>query len=148
MSESVEFNGASSLSKHSIKQEFISEEGCLIKSEVKQEPDVIYYAELIKSEEQINVKEETKYESNDGSINTENNMVYEGIPNCYTSDCSGSSVKIKCWICETDSCEHVTNCTTVKDEPVDDATPELLEQFNPLEPMVIPLGGFSSPFQN
>ena len=98
-------NGTSLSLQHPIKQEIKYEEG-YIKSEVKCE------------EEDVVIKEE--------------NMLHEDASNLNNSaDCNerDSSQAFQCPVCETDYCEHVqfANFTTVKEEPVEDAT-QLEEQ--------------------
>ena len=98
-------NGTSSSLQQSIKQEIKYEEG-YIKSEVKYEEDDVI------------IKEESMLHEDASNLN-------------YSADCNerDSSEVLQCWICETDYCEHeqFANFTTVKEEPVEEAT-QLQEQ--------------------
>lgn len=135
MSYTAEYsNGASSALQHPIKQEFIYEEGCLIKSEVKHQPHAILGEVVFKEEvNSIDKSDTNNYEEN---IKTDN-TVYEGVfdfnSTAACNDNGSSAINVKCWICETDSCEHIKrfakNITTVKEEAIDDAA-QLVQQFN------------------
>ena len=120
-------SAACSSVQHPIKKEFTYEEQCFIKSDIKQE-----YEDLEENkEDDIN----TKYEEFTTSDIKLENTVYEGVLDfSNTAVCNANYVlsgRVKCWICETDSCEHLrfANFTTVKEEPVDDAI-QLEQQLN------------------
>ena len=122
MSDTAEYSGTSL----SIKEEVVYSDECYIKSEVKDEPDAILGEVVFKEEyKEHDLKVETKCEEISSSINTDN-TVYEGFLDFSSTAACNDSVVVKCWICETDSCEHLqfSNITTTG-EPVDDATQQI-----------------------
>ena len=84
---SAEYNDPCSSLQHSIKHEVKYEEGCFIKSEIKDEADVVYAEVKFEAESKENIKCERKCEDNP-NIKTEDDIFYECVSDFNTTNCN------------------------------------------------------------